>query len=54
MFSMRLSATSVPSSPIAVRRISMPLSLVPEKVWGMKRDIAAARTERYPLLRNAL
>jgi hypothetical protein len=28
MSSMRLSRTSVPSSPIAVRRISMPLSLV--------------------------
>ncbi len=32
MSSMRLSATSVPSSPIAVRRISMPLSLVPVMV----------------------
>src|SRR6266702_4361729 len=32
MSSMRLSATSVPSSPIPVRRISMPLSLVPTMV----------------------
>ena len=32
MSSMRLSSTSVPSSPIAVRRISMPLSLVPRMV----------------------
>jgi uncharacterized repeat protein (TIGR03809 family) len=31
-----------------------PAPTVPEKVWGMKRDIAAAITERYPLLRNAL
>src|ERR1700690_1212195 len=32
MSSMRLSRTWVPSSPMAVRRISMPLSLVPEIV----------------------
>ena len=32
MSSMRLSSTNVPSSPIAVRRISMPLSLVPRMV----------------------
>src|SRR6266567_3330118 len=35
MSSMRLSATSVPSSPIVVRRISMPLSLV---FWMVLRD----------------
>src|ERR1700682_2577840 len=32
MSSMRLASTCVPSSPIAVRRISMPLSLVPAMV----------------------
>src|ERR1700730_13279354 len=32
MSSMRLSSTCVPSSPILVRRISMPLSLVPKMV----------------------
>jgi uncharacterized repeat protein (TIGR03809 family) len=27
---------------------------VPENAWGLTRDMAAAITERYPLLRNAL
>jgi uncharacterized repeat protein (TIGR03809 family) len=27
---------------------------VPDNAWGLTRDIAAAITERYPLLRNAL
>src|SRR5437764_8687601 len=43
MSSMRLSATSVPSSPIALRRISMPLSLVP---------VMVLRTTLRPLASN--
>jgi len=40
-----VSATSVPSSPMAVRRISMPLSLVP---WiRVARNDQAQRVERH-------
>src|SRR5712675_909829 len=45
MSSMRLSATSVPSSPIAVRRISMPLSPVAIMLW--RRRDQALGVERH-------
>jgi uncharacterized repeat protein (TIGR03809 family) len=48
------SIISIVPEPDPALREETSAPAVPENAWGMTRDIAAAITERYPLLRNAL